>query len=74
MLRREDGATVPMGLIPSGTGNSLAHDLGTTDPLDAARRIVRFEPQPLDLMEVKSPAFKGFAFNLAAFGVMASAG
>lgn len=73
MLNREDGQVLPLGLIPSGTGNSLAHDLDTTDPLVAARRVARFQPQPLDLMEVRSDGFRGYAFNLAAFGIMVGA-
>ena len=73
MLTREDGQLLPLGLIPGGTGNALAHDLHRTDPLEAARRLARFRPQPLDLMKVECPGFHGYAFNLAAFGIMVSA-
>ena len=33
-------AATPLGLIPGGTGNSVALHLGYTTPLEAARRIL----------------------------------
>jgi sphingosine kinase len=73
MLRREDSERLPLGLIPAGIGNSLMHDLHTTDPLTAAERIGEFTPRPMDLMRVECPAMACYAFNIAAFGIMVSA-
>ncbi len=73
MMRRKDGKRPPLGLIPGGTGNSLMHDLQTTDPLTAAARIARFDPQPLDLMKVECPDMTCYSFNMTAFGVLVSA-
>lgn len=70
MLSREDGRVLPLGLLPGGTGNALAHDLSATDPMRAAQRIAAFEPKPMDLMGVRSQGFHGYAFNLAGFGMM----
>ena len=40
MLGRQDGMALPIGLIPGGSGNSVAHDLGLLDPIAAAKAIV----------------------------------
>lgn len=44
MLARDDGATVPVGLIPQGTGNSMAMDykyvVNLEDPEEAVRVII----------------------------------
>lgn len=71
IMRRKDGKRLPLGLIPGGTGNSLMHDLQTTDPLKAAERIAGFDPRPLDLMKVECPDMTCYAFNMVAFGIMA---
>lgn len=73
MMRRKDGKRLPLGLIPGGIGNSLMHDLQTTNPLKAAERIAGFAPQPMDLMKVECPDMTCYAFNIAAFGIMVSA-
>jgi diacylglycerol kinase (ATP) len=43
----------PFGLIPAGTGNSLATDLDCLDPRQAARAIVEGKARPLDVMKVR---------------------
>ena len=49
----------PLGLIPAGTGNSLAADLECLDPHQAARAIADGRTRPLDVMEVRlGPAAK----------------
>lgn len=51
LLARGDAASTPVGLVPLGTGNDLAHGLGL--PLDAARaagRIVGGEARALDVL------------------------
>ena len=42
-----------LGLIPAGTGNSLAADLECLDPHQAARAIADGRTRPLDVMEVR---------------------
>jgi diacylglycerol kinase (ATP) len=52
----------PLGLIPAGTGNSLATDLECLDPQRAARAIVDGRTRPLDVMKVRlGPAGGGGA-------------
>jgi diacylglycerol kinase (ATP) len=43
----------PLGLIPTGTGNSLAADLECLGPHQAARAIADGQTRPLDVMEVR---------------------
>ncbi len=52
LLQRDELVTVPLGIIPAGTGNTIAKHLQCTDPLDAARRIVAGQTQPLDAIQV----------------------
>ncbi|KNC47872.1 diacylglycerol kinase catalytic region [Thecamonas trahens ATCC 50062] len=55
MMRRTDGSAVPIGLIPSGTGNAVGHSLGLfkTRLAQAARRIARGEVYHMDVNRVK---------------------
>lgn len=81
--------TPPLGLIPAGTGNSLATDLRCFDPGEAARAIVDGQTRPLDVMEVRfgrradsragteaSPKSTRtvYAFNIVGWGLAADAG
>jgi diacylglycerol kinase (ATP) len=86
MERRAAGrgeASPPIGLVPAGSGNSLAADLGLSDAEDAARRIVAGGVQPLDVMELRldeAPAARPaarrtlYAFNIVGWGLAADAG
>ncbi len=52
-LMAADAPRPSLGLIPAGTGNSLATDLTCLDPLQAARAIVEGKTRPLDVMKVQ---------------------
>ena len=52
LMQRGESISVPLGIIPAGTGNTLAQHLSCDDPLEAARRIVAGETQPLDVVRV----------------------
>ena len=54
LMQRSDPAGVPLGILPGGTGNSLAEHLDCFDPLVAARRIVAGDVQSLDVAAVTS--------------------
>lgn len=78
----------PLGLIPAGTGNSLATDLGCLDPIQAARAIAEGRRRPLDVMAVRFRAADDrgagagalgesharYAFNIVGWGLAAEAG
>jgi diacylglycerol kinase (ATP) len=88
-LMAADAPRPSLGLIPAGTGNSLATDLTCLDPLQAARAIVEGKMRPLDVMKVQiSPARNDggagaaaapesrtlYAFNIVGWGLAADAG
>lgn len=39
-MHRKDQKKVPIGIIPGGTGNTLAYDFRLVDPIQAANAIV----------------------------------
>lgn len=56
-LMAADTPRPPLGLLPAGSGNSLATDLECLDPHQAARVIADGRTRPLDVLEVRlSPA------------------
>lgn len=59
------GCDTPIGYIPCGTTNDFAKSLGIPkDPIRAAKRIVKYQPQPIDV-----GSFNGdFFVYVAAFG------
>ncbi|MEV6255715.1 diacylglycerol kinase [Nocardia sp. NPDC051929] len=48
---------VPLGMVPAGTGNDLARELGvpTDDPLAAAALVLRGRTRTIDLGRIESP-------------------
>ena len=60
------GCDTPLGYIPSGTTNDFATSLGIPkDPIRAAKRIIKYEPKPIDV-----GSFNGDYFiYVAAFGM-----
>lgn len=61
----ECGCDTPIGYIPCGTTNDFARSLGIPkDPIRATKRIVKYEPKPIDI-----GSFNGDSFvYVAAFG------
>ena len=51
-MHRADPISIPLGIIPAGTGNNMSEQLTCKDPRDAARKIVAGEQQPLDVVQV----------------------
>lgn len=58
---------VPVGLIPSGTGNDFARAVGLShDPAEAARQLLAGAPRRVDLMVLDAPAAR--AVNIIGIG------
>lgn len=56
---------VPLGIVPAGSGNGLAHQLGiSSKPAEAIRRAVAAEPRAIDVGEAGDRMF----VNLAGIG------
>jgi YegS/Rv2252/BmrU family lipid kinase len=54
LIERGESASIPLGLIPAGTGNDVAKQLGVSSPLEAARRIVAGRTSPFDVAKVEA--------------------
>jgi len=63
-LMRGDQATLPLGIIPIGSGNDLAFGLGIPEEVEeAVERIFKGTPQPLDLARVTNEYGKTEVFD-----------
>ncbi len=54
LIERGEPASIPLGIIPSGTGNDVAKHLGLDSPLDSARRIVAGQTCLFDVARVEA--------------------
>lgn len=68
LMRRADPAAVPLGIIPGGTGNSLAQHLNCLDPLTAAEKIAAGRTVPLDVARITSEEGIEHAINIVGWG------
>ena len=69
MLSRSDKKQIPIGLVPGGTGNSFMHDMDCLNPIDAAKKIIQFKTQKIDLIKIQTQTDIFFAFNVAGWGM-----
>lgn len=61
--------TTPLGYIPCGTTNDFAKSLGIPkDPVRAARRAVKYMPNPIDIGALKSDIHQDYFVYIASFG------
>lgn len=69
MLKRDDGARLPIGLIAGGTGNSFMHDIDALDPEVAARRILTGRRRKVDIAKVDANGEILYGFNIVGWGL-----
>ena len=74
LMARPDPAALPFGVIPAGSGNSLATDLGVLDPSVATQRILMGAAQPFDVLRVTGRGDPLHAFNIVGWGLAADVG
>ena len=70
LLKRPDGVTLPLGLIPGGSGNSLLHDLDLTDPVSAVKAIFTGKTSLIDTAEIKLNHDVLYSINLIGWGLV----
>jgi YegS/Rv2252/BmrU family lipid kinase len=69
------GSETPLGVIPLGTGNSLANELGLSrNPVRAAQAILSSEPRRIALGRVEFPESAALRHSARYFIVIAGAG
>lgn len=70
LMSRKMPPTVPLGMIPGGSGNSFLHHFGCLDPIQAARRIVVGHPTTLDVARVSMGAEVTYSVNVIGWGAV----
>jgi hypothetical protein len=74
MLQRADGQRIPVGLIPGGSGNSVALDLGTWSAAEAARRVGRGDVCSMDINMVTVAGEQVASVNELSWGLVGNVG
>ena len=74
MLQRQDGMILPIGLIPGGSGNSIAYDLDLRDPVVAAKAIVNHQNRALDIAQINMGQNVIYSINLIGWGLITDVG
>jgi len=74
MLTRYDNLKIPIGIIPGGSGNSYMHDLGLTDPIDAANAILKGVKRLVDTIKIDTNNETQYAMNMIGWGLVADVG
>jgi sphingosine kinase len=69
MLKREDAAKIPIGLIAGGTGNSFMHDVDALDVEVAARRILTGRKRKVDIAKALANGHVIYGFNIVGWGL-----
>lgn len=74
MLQRPTAERVPFGMIPAGSGNTWAYDLGLEDAISAAETISRGSTCCVDAMSIGSAGqdAAAIAINICGFGMPAA--
>ena len=74
MLSRNDKKKIPIGIIPGGSGNSYMHDLNLTDPIDAAKAIIKGDIKSLDTAMINVNHITKYANNMIGWGLVTDVG
>jgi len=70
LMERDPSDTVPLGIIPGGTGNSVCEHLQYSDPVEAARRIIAGNTEPLDVIRVTMGRSVAYCVNIIGWGAV----
>ncbi|MCA9261021.1 MAG: hypothetical protein KDA61_17520, partial [Planctomycetales bacterium] len=71
MLERSDGRRVPLGLLPTGTGNTVHADLGCAELNTSVRWIVEETTMEIDVAEVRCGDVTSYCVNIVGWGAVA---
>ena len=69
LMRRADGARVPVGLIPGGSANTIHQHMGCLDPCEAAQTIASGVTCGLDIARVTMGSEVVYSFDIVGWGV-----
>jgi len=71
---RSDGRKIPIGIIPGGSGNSYARDLGLINPIEAAKVIISGRTRLVDTARIKMNDINLHSMNLIGWGLVTDVG
>ena len=69
LMQSEKSKYLSLGIIPAGSGNAFAEDLGLRDPLDALENIIIGNISRIDVMKIKTKKNINFAVNIIGWGM-----
>ena len=74
MLNRHDKKKIPIGIIPSGSGNSFMMDLNLTNPIEAAYKIINLKKRSIDITKIYMQKKLLYSINLVGWGMVTDVG
>ena len=74
ILNRDDHKTIPIGIIPAGSGNSFLHDLDLVDPIEATQAIISGHTRFVDVTKVDIGESVYYSINLIGWGLVTDVG
>ena len=69
LMKSGQAKNIPLGIIPGGTGNAFAEDLGCRDPIKAAIQIIDGKVSPIDVFRIVDNEEISYAFNIIGWGM-----
>jgi len=69
MLKRDDNQKIPVGNIPTGSGNSLLYDIGKYDVKKTIDLILKNNIRKIDVLKVSSSTKTIYSINLVGWGM-----
>ena len=69
LMQSEKSKYLPLGIIPAGSGNAFAEDLGLRDPLDGLENIIIGNISRIDVMKIKTRHNINYAVNIIGWGM-----
>ena len=74
LMKRSDNLKVPLCLVPAGSGNSLARDLGILDLKIAINSIINGKKLSVDISKIDCGNQRIYTFNITGWGMVATVG
>ena len=69
LMKSGKAKSVPLGIIPGGTGNAFIEDLRCRDPIKAARNIIDGKVSLIDIFRIVHDQEISYAFNIIGWGM-----
>ena len=69
LIESDKAKSVPLGIIPGGTGNAFIEDLRCRDPIKAARQIIDGKMSFIDVFQIDHNQETSYAFNIIGWGM-----